>query len=796
MNDNQKDEYIAYLENILSKLPGNVYWKARDGRYLGCNENVAKAAKLKSPLDVRGKLLHEFFDLKYVDKLIETDERIMSNDQEETLEEIGPDLNGNLATYLTRKIPTHNDKGEVTGLIGISFDITTRKEIEEELKKTQQKLKETISHLETILSLIPGHVYWKDLHGRYIGCNDKLAQTLNLPSRAAILGKLDVDFIGTELAKQINKNDQEVINTGQEKSIEELYPSIDGNHPTFYFSQKAPLRNTAGEIIGLVGASFDITEQKKIENKLRNLQQQAELKACTANTYLDYVIENLPENFYWMDKHGLILGCSEKQATGFGFENAAALIGKSVYDIAKKLGTPKKLAQLIRQNDLEVMKHKKSIQKEEEILINGEKRIYLSYKNPLQNKHKKIIGVFGVSIDITERKKVEHQLQQAKERAEAANQAKSEFLAMLSHELRIPLTAILGMAQVIQYETNLSPEQKEQTDNIIKSGEHLLSLVNDLLDVSKLEAKKIELEPTNINLKTLIQGIYTTFAATAKKHNLKLLTQYEDNIPYLIVGDKRALQQILLNLVGNAIKFTKVGHILIKVDCIEANSTQALIRIHVEDTGIGISPDKIESIFERFNQADNSITRKFGGTGLGLTISKSYIELMKGTVTVNSKVGKGSTFICTIPFLLQQASQEPISTLSNPDNITINKKLKILLVEDDPIVEKVHTLMLKKSGYTVQHAATGYQAVAMAKDHFDVIFMDIGLPDISGYEATKQIRNYQKNQNQSHTFIIGLTGYAHEEYKIKCLEAGMDDVATKPIKFIELQKLLESYFKQ
>lgn len=390
-------------------------------------------------------------------------------------------------------------------------------------------------------------------------------------------------------------------------------------------------------------------------------------------------------------------------------------------------------------------------------------------------------------------------LLEAKEKAEIASRAKSEFLAAVSHELRIPLTGIIGMAQLLSIDC-LLPGQKEQVEDILKASEHLLSVVNDLLDIAQLEAGKMELHPAPTNLKILIEELVNMLSFQASLKGLELLTNYAEDVPQQVMVDARALRQVLLNLVGNALKFTEKGYILIQVKCLQRTPEGALLEFNIQDTGIGIPEDKRVVIFDRFAQVDASYSRRYGGAGLGLTLTKHLVELMGGHIQVISDIGKGSNFTFSILFPLQErAITGQKNSLEKPkitQNVFLDRQQsaqsttlpRILLVEDDLMVQKVHKRMLEKMGCIVEVAKDGKEAVAMSKNNYDLIFMDVGLPEMSGLEATKKIR--RREGSGKHIPIVAMTAYVHEEDKNNCLAVGMDDVATKPISPVDLQKIL------
>lgn len=637
-------------------------------------------------------------------------------------------------------------------------------------------------------------------------------------------------------------------------------------------------------------------------------------------SYLKKIISIMPANIYWKNREGVYLGCNDNILKLLKIEKSKDFIGKTAYDLIDK-----DLADYITKIDEGVMATNQSYELEEEAFDpEGNPATYFTRKVPIHDSTGEVSGLVGISIDITARKKIETELIEAKKLAVAASIAKSEFLGSVSHELRIPLTGIIGMAQLLSVDY-LMPGQKEQVEDILKASEHLLSLVNDLLDLTKLEAGKMELRTAPVNLKALVEEVVNMMSFQVGAKGLELIVNYEPSVPSLVVGDARALRQVLLNLLGNSLKFTSKGYILVKIENLSNSNTFAKLQISIQDTGVGIPKEKQKIIFDRFGQADSSYSRRYGGTGLGLTLTKHIVELMGGEISFESEENKGTTFQCTIPFLLQEKTEadspweiyrtkvkvlivddtlkgnilnkhiactnstvvpgkEAMQTLltaerqSEPYDIVlidqqistanslelaekINKQLtrrkpmlillaqplsflereaikkrgfydsftkplqpsellisltvvwekwfekrildrtrtsthrksspKVLLVEDDVIVQKVHRMMLERTGCKVEVANDGKQTLELFPRGYDIIFMDIGLPEGSGLDITMKLRELEPKDK--HTPIIAMTAYVHEEDKKNCIKAGMDEVITKPIHLLDLEHILERW---
>ena len=388
------------------------------------------------------------------------------------------------------------------------------------------------------------------------------------------------------------------------------------------------------------------------------------------------------------------------------------------------------------------------------------------------------------------RKSIE--FEQAKEKAEAANQAKSEFLANMSHEIRTPMNAILGMTE-LALTSDATPEQKRYLSTVQSSANALLQIIDDILDFSKIEARKLDLHPNPFNLRDTLSDTLEMLAGRAAEKEIELACQVSNRIPDLLVGDPNRLRQILMNLVGNAIKFTERGEVFVTVEIAEDSADGSLpLHFVVTDTGIGIPAEKQQMIFESFVQGDGSMTRRFGGTGLGLTISSQLVGIMGGRVWVDSQVGRGSSFHFTVPF---RSVQHPAGQTATPERVIQKamQSLHVLLAEDNEINRQVAVEFLEMRGHRVQIAMNGLEALeAAGRQRFDVILMDVQMPKMDGFQATASIRQNEKTTGH-HTPIIAMTGYAMKGDRQRCLDHGMDAYICKPIQSQELFNILESF---
>ena len=413
------------------------------------------------------------------------------------------------------------------------------------------------------------------------------------------------------------------------------------------------------------------------------------------------------------------------------------------------------------------------------------------------------LGVIAVGQDVTDRKLADEELRRAKEAAEAASRAKREFLANVSHEIRTPMNAILGLTE-LTLDSSLNATQRENLEIIKAATAFLLGLIEDLLDFSRIEAARVQLDSVPFDLRHLVRDILSLLTQRTHAKGLEIALYVQPDVPDWLIGDSARVRQILVNLIGNAIKFTIKGKVVVEIErgtCVE---DVVEVRFHVIDSGIGIPMDKQEVIFRPFIQADGSTTRRYGGTGLGLAISSQLVELMGGRMWVDSEVGQGSTFHFTAKFMVDSAkrpSQQVVDQAAanehspeaprtaSPRNT--RQPLRILVAEDHRHNQRVISLMLAKDGHMTTIVDNGREAVATwEREQFDVVLMDIQMPEMDGFEATAAIRAAEVGTGRLIP-IIALTAYARQEDRDRCLAAGMDGYVSKPIQQANLRQAIE-----
>jgi PAS domain S-box-containing protein len=488
--------------------------------------------------------------------------------------------------------------------------------------------------LQILMDNITDTIYFKDLEGRFIRVNKAQANLIGINSPDEAIGKTDFDFFNIELAKKAYADEQRIIKKARPITSIEYIGTNDGLF-RWMSASKVPFIDEAGNVIGTVGITRDIDKMIRVEHRLK-----------AERDLLQLLIDHIPSPIYFKDIDSKFTRVNLAQAKLLGANTAEDVIGKSDFDFYSAEN-----ALEICNAELQIIENRKpQFNKIEELYPPGEgMRWFSTTKIPIKNEEGDLSGIVGVSHDITDQILVKKDLEQAKEKAEVASTAKSNFLSNMSHEIRTPMNGVIGMAEVLNM-TELDAEQKKIVGLIIRSGNNLLNIINDILDFSKIENGKMLIESTPIHIKSIVHEVYEMllFGATEKKINFSY--KVDTNIPEVVCGDSLRLKQVLINLISNAIKFTVEGDVVVEVLFLGNTKNAHCMIFKVIDTGIGIGNDEKHYLFDAFTQADASTSRKYGGTGLGLAISSRLVNMMGGKLDVYSEKGKGSTFFFDICF--------------------------------------------------------------------------------------------------------------------------------------------------
>jgi PAS domain S-box-containing protein len=579
--------------------------------------------------------------------------------------------------------------------------------------------------------------------------------------------------LSVELATSITPGFEALVfkaSRGIEDIYELTYIRKDGSRFPAVVSVTA-LRDAQDAIIGYLLIGTDNTARKLVEEE----QKKSDQRLRDQQFYTRSLIESNIDALMTTDPSGIISDVNKQMEALTGCTRDE-LIGAPFKDF---FTDPERAEAGIRR----VLSEKSVTDYELTARARDGKQTVVSYNaTTFYDRNRKLQGVFAAARDVTERKRVEIELKQAKAAAESASRTKSDFLASMSHEIRTPMNAIMGIADLLA-KTSLSPEQEKYVQVFRRAGDNLLNLINDILDLSKVEASQLELERTGFGLKEQLEIVAEMVAARAHAKGLILECEVAADVPSDLFGDPTRLRQVLLNLLGNAVKFTEMGKVSLRVVRESEPALRNFLRFTVTDNGIGILPEKLQRVFERFTQADTSTTRRFGGSGLGLTISKRLVELMGGSISVESEIGKGSTFAFTLPFEIWVGPTARDSVLSRPDPELPLPPLRILLAEDSPDNCLVTLAYLEKTPYRIEIAETGAMACEMfASRHYDLVLMDRQMPVMDGLTATRKIRAFERSNDRPATPIIALTASALKGDREMCLAAGCTAFLTKPIK--------------
>lgn len=661
-------------------------------------------------------------------------------------------------------------KGEYRCLIHIFIEISRKSTILKQRNQRASGYLDIINNLQNIIFFQTG------MNGRLIDISDSVSGVTGFTREEVVTKPVSLLYSNPDDQKFLLK---ELLLRGK---VEEYRIDLKSKNGSIVktIMNSSVIHDGNGNPFSILSILQDVTESDRAIESCRYSEDK--FKAITQSTH-DAII--------MMDEKGLISFVNRTCTTMFGYTKEEMLNA----DLHELIAPPQYLSSFrhgfetfkttgegfVVGRTLEIEARRK----------NGSKfPVELSISSAKMNDSWYSIGIIR---DITERRRAERDIVEASEAAENASRTKSEFLANMSHEIRTPLNTVIGATSLL-LETYLDDEQMKLVKMMHSSGESLLALINDILDISRIEAGKITLEEIPFNLNDLLKKICDTLSVRSNEKNLEMTYEIKPGVPDELLGDPNKLRQILVNLIGNAIKFTEKGSIRVSVEDMETTWNNLILKFSISDTGIGIPSAKLESIFNTFTQADASVTRKFGGTGLGLAISRKLVHLMQGEISVESTRGEGSTFSFTAKFDFTEKGEGKTAEIRDNTDITAKRieSLSILLVDDSSDNRFLINAFLKKESCSIVEADNGSIALELfPTQKWDVILMDMQMPVMDGAQATRRIREIEKEKGIGHTPIVALTAHSINTEVKKCLDAGCDVHLAKPVSKADLLKVIK-----
>lgn len=652
----------------------------------------------------------------------------------------------------------HDSSGKAIGLLAIAIDIDNQQKVWDIAKERELQLLAFIENapvsialLDTEMKYIRASKYWVDEFLKNVD------QYIGISHLELFPESHWRKFYERALAGEIIKDN------------DYCYTRKDGYQEWISWEIK-PWHKADASIGGLIISSENITFRKVAHAAVTQKSQM-----------LNGILRNLPVIIYRINPQGIFTQCIGSGLHALGFQDDE-VVGRNATHIFSDFKTKFVQGEISNEIFLTSGTHQ------------NREWHYQNYTFPDNVSNS---GIIGFAFDITDKVLKEKAMEAARMRAEKADKYKSRFLANMSHEIRTPLNAIIGFAEVFD-RRNLNTEQREYLQNITSSGSMLLKLIGDILDLSKIEEGKLSLDMESFNLKEVLASDLLPYKYNANKKGLNFTLRFDDNLPAYIIGDSSKIKQVIINLIGNALKFTKQGGITINISEVnrEDISDETTIKFAVSDSGIGIPLEKQKTIFETFTQADASIGKEFGGSGLGLSIVKQLVELLGGKINITSpgnqsdEGGAGSSFWFILKFKIDKYKNQVHRKAPKEEIVKFEKELRILVAEDNPMNQALAEVILKRMGCAVTFAENGEEAVDLFLNNtYDLIFMDVQMPLMNGYQATELIRNKYKSE----TPVIGLTANVYKDDVEKCLKSGMNDYLGKPYSESQMYQIIKKW---
>lgn len=775
------EEQLSFLQSLIDTIPNPIFHKDKDGLYQGCNKAFEAFTGFRKE-DIVGKKGHEIVPKDLADIGVQSDTELLKTPGilTEEISVTGPD-GAQLQLIVTRATFTGVD-GSVAGLVGVIIDITEHKRIEEGFRQTTD-------YLENVLENSPDAIGIVDEHGRFLKWNRVATEIFGF-TLDEVKGKRAFDLYADPVERDLML--EELRSRGVVRSREMRLKRKDGSTVPVELSLSL-LKDENGGNLGSVCVARDLSQQKMLltelqetnfrlldeiteRRKVEEALRQSEETARKENAKLAAMLSGMEEGVVFADSDNRIVEVNEWFARFVGSARAA-LLGKTLEEAH---------SEKVRERVLEIVNSfRKGISPEPVVIQRSLGNLEVIMRIQPIYREGRYEGILLNLINVTD-------LVQARCRAEAADLAKSEFLANMSHEIRTPMNAIIGMTE-LALNTETSDEQYEYLKIIKTSGESLVALINDILDFSKIKSGKLSLEQIDFDLPDSVADCLKSLAVRAHDKKLELAYHISPEVPENLIGDPGRLRQVIINLVGNAIKFTEQGDIVVSVEKESEQNGEVVLRFAVTDTGIGIASDQQKSIFEPFTQADSSTTRKYGGTGLGLSISRHIVELMQGRIWLVSELGRGSTFYFTARFGRSLAQPAKPEFLKAPKLVD----LPVLIVDDNAINRRILEQILTNWQMKPKSVASGAEALealdraVQTGNPFKLVLMDVMMPEMDGFMVVDEIR---KRPHLDGAIIMMLTSAGQRGDAARCRELGILAYLVKPIKASDLYKALVNVF--